>query len=510
MTLVAPDARCSATLPRESFGVSHAETDDTIRWAVHSSSLEVAENAERLAKLRARLSQRGQHLPVSLVHDVNVGDSDSDSDSPPSGSSSEGPASAHSSQTAAAYHPAGLYRSVGAKLPPFRIAFKEVGVGGAPVCLERWYPTLPPAPIVASAPHEPTIVDYLELSKPYDVDRLAREYENKAPMDSPMATPRSRRSVHLGGNSFEAQLQFGRRATRTGPLSPGGPETKLQLLKNAPWEKRKAPSPALAAAPPPAPPPPEPEADLRLSNKDLSADDVPALISRIERNAGLMSVDLSFNPKLCDEGVVELVPALLRHQGIRSIDLRGTCMGDAGALALSDYLAESQVTELDLRWNGVSKEGSWHLKKAIDRSPTVQVIRLTDERQSYVVHRPQDEDGDLLSDGIIGLKVNQNACILAVYANTPAAVAVLEEVHDGYDPPDDAFPTLIPGMVVREVNGKKVRTDIQLREYLRKSDTAQLVVTVQSNRVPKKTAARIEKKLRNKWADDEEEEGEEE
>ena len=92
---------------------------------------------------------------------------------------------------------------------------------------------------------------------------------------------------------------------------------------------------------------------------------------RLERNATLTHLNLSWNPRLgAVDAMGPLAGALKRNAGLRSVELRAIGLGDAGAELLCGSLETNvTLTSLNLRWNAAGKATALAVARLLHPTP---------------------------------------------------------------------------------------------------------------------------------------------
>ena len=451
------------------------------QWTVTDTTAEAVENAERIADLRRRMETYGHQLPLSIIQD-EIRDVGASSQTSSIGTTEVSVESLHIQQCTSSTHV-----PVGARIPPIRSAFAEIGAAAEPLSSERWFPRLPTPRSNPIGP--PQVIDY---TKSYTISNLASEIGTKP--ESPVGTPASQFRRSRG---FEPYRRRDSRAAR----QPQQPSLKSELLKSAPWAKNE-PTPEEPRSPPTVAivvPPPEPETSLFYTNGRMNTgEQQKALLEKLRTSPQLTSLDLSYNPALSDLGVMALADAIMTHKGLRRVNLMGCCIADCGAKVLSDYMGLTGLVRLDLRWNGITKAGAWVLRRGVEHGVSVKTLLLRDTRLVFDVRRTFDAYGRALK---VGLKVNQNGLILHVGEGSPASAAELHEPEPEAvceDDPDSTgtFPRrLLPGMVLTRINGKKVASETDISKVMSKIKGDTIQFSVKSNRIPSKSLGKLNKAL---------------
>ena len=458
----------SATQPSYTSGIqpSRETTSSIHKWNIEASGTEAADNARRIASLRARLQHQGHSLPLSLIQaeikDFSIG-------------------SSHSERSESELDfDAGVVgsRPTGTTIAPIRSSFVEVGASRGVVSNERWYPRL-----VQHVPQttQPPVMDYTSYARPVDISKLASQFEARATMESPLAP------VHGGGrrgtSTFDEVVSTSnpmRRSARLGTQHQ--PSVKQLLLKNAPWkvESEVVAAPQVEEQRRPT----EPETELILAASNLDCQNLEGLIKQLNSKPELLSLDLSFNPNLKDIGVQALAETVMCHPGLRTLKLIGCCIGDQGASVLSEYIGTTRLTEIDLRWNGITNNGAYLLRKSIARGVNVQELKLKDERLEFTMSVPLQEGARL------GLQVNQDGLIVGVHEGSCASRAVISGDNR------TGIRMLIPGMVITRFNKKKVKTSDEILARYKKCVSGRITISVKSNRIPSKSLGKIDTRLK--------------
>eukprot|EP00755_Sulcionema_specki_P038345 Sspe_Gene.23586::Locus_9175_Transcript_1_1_Confidence_1.000_Length_1761::g.23586::m.23586 len=512
MTLVMPDPVLSVTIPHD--GSPSTSRRGSQPFNIISASQTAAENLEVLSMLRTRLSGPPAQTSIqeysgsaAREHRPSIANTEPVDIHPPYRPAPPSTVSTDTASDPVLLPPPPPFPTSSGIPASARIVLDETGVGGEVPTSKRWYPRCP-----SGAP-QGIVINY-STQEHADPSKLADEYESAGlvsrPDISPVMSPR-----HTISPSFSAHhLLMGHSVARR----PSQHSILESLLSHAPWKDGRSEEQ----------PRDEPEVVSRQASSmlhpnrieneasetwtkesaGLTASDAEHIALQLRNNEHVTELNLSWNPDLQDDGVKYIASVLRTHRGLRVLKLVGCCFGDSGALALRNALQEGycNLVELDVRYNGISKVGGWHLKKSIDHAPHLRRILLVDEvHMKFMVYRNVDEEG-LVTDDPIGLVVNQNAMVLRIHENTPAASAVLKE--GTY--PSALVDELRPGMVIRRVNKTRTRTDDEVAHALHKSSSATVEVKIQSNQVPNVLRKRIKVKLYKNSQESEEEESYEE
>ena len=125
---------------------------------------------------------------------------------------------------------------------------------------------------------------------------------------------------------------------------------------------------------------------LGLSHTELSGNAVQALAEALKKNKTLKSLDLSRNPKGCEQKRPGIFPeaqaladALKENSGLLSLDLTNTSLKDEGAHALAEALQKNKTLEvLNLSRNKFSPEGVEALISDLKENETLHSLVLSD------------------------------------------------------------------------------------------------------------------------------------
>jgi len=106
---------------------------------------------------------------------------------------------------------------------------------------------------------------------------------------------------------------------------------------------------------------------LDLTDNAITDTGVAALVTGLERCAGLAELSLSAN-QVDDVGTTVLCHTLQGLRGFRALDLSENCIGNAGIQAITDLVHANQSTrEIDLSMNAITEVGMHQLKQVLDQ-----------------------------------------------------------------------------------------------------------------------------------------------
>eukprot|EP01062_Namystynia_karyoxenos_P054288 TRINITY_DN4457_c0_g1_i1.p1 TRINITY_DN4457_c0_g1~~TRINITY_DN4457_c0_g1_i1.p1 ORF type:complete len:585 (+),score=101.94 TRINITY_DN4457_c0_g1_i1:74-1828(+) len=522
--VVAPDAAASATVPWRHCSISSL-------WGINDVAVSVSRSHAVLAELNQRLEQQGlgtsslprspgnrRSLPARTSCSAgSVADFDVTLPAmppPPQDvpvAPSPPPAEPQQRQQPSLKSPLAAVAQQGAAAAADFITL--TAVGGGELSDERWYPPAPSASQIAAC----GVIDWTRQQRA-EPGALSAAYEQtvgprqggSSPLGSPVSVSPT---APVGG--IRASMRRPQQSLRT------------QLLQSAPWhggpsasqvppasQRRPAPlaGPAAGApAPPPVSPvsasvpdsagdyvPGRPAAQLQpgdgpvwdLRGRGLGAADCASVAQRLREAPHLTLLDLSENPHLADGGLRSLQIALAAHPSLTSVNLAGLLLGDADVIGMADVLkANETITELDLRWNGITHSGAQILKKLIDPDQ-MSALRFLHLGADHMRFETQYEG----KGSTLGFTVNETCMICSISEGTSAAAA--RAIAGQRAASSTVGARLIPGMTVRAVNGSRVRTREDIQKELKRCKPGVLQFKVQSNRVPPRDQQRVEEKLR--------------
>ena len=262
--------------------VRHSKTigSGSIAWDILSRTQDLTDGLEKLNAVRSRMAARGHDIPHKL-EDV-IDDKER----------SDELMTKYSQQRE---------REVASLIPPMRVTFEEVGVGGGIVSNERWYKNT-----LHQTDYERTIPEVVDYST-----SQRKEYE----------------TVTLQPIKQTAGIM----ATSSMTMDP---EVALQpIFKNKSDLLSRAPRSPTAAPQPPKRQIPQ-VTHMRLEG------DVGSFLETIQGNKVLQTLDLSHNYKMGDEGLELIIDQLFAHPSLTDVNLSGCCIGDVAAerIGMSFYL----------------------------------------------------------------------------------------------------------------------------------------------------------------------------
>jgi hypothetical protein len=119
---------------------------------------------------------------------------------------------------------------------------------------------------------------------------------------------------------------------------------------------------------------------LKLSGNDVCARGASALWELVKTSKSIIAVDLSANPGIGDDHVKELQEALKVNKTLQVLMLKGTGMGDNGAVGIATSLPKSGIRKLYLDYNRIGGLGAAKLADAVDSSPQLKELYLANNQ----------------------------------------------------------------------------------------------------------------------------------
>jgi hypothetical protein len=115
---------------------------------------------------------------------------------------------------------------------------------------------------------------------------------------------------------------------------------------------------------------------LKLSGNDICFNGVNMLCEFLKTTKNIMALDLSLNPRLGDDSMMPMKDMLLVNKTLQVLMLKGTGIGENGAMSLASALPKSGVKKLHLEYNKIGGLGCKKLAEAVDTSSQLQELHL--------------------------------------------------------------------------------------------------------------------------------------